>query len=180
MSVRERLHEIHASDWKEVSTQAWTGSLVFLLVIAWLSHTGQRWVWFLDGANLLFHEAGHPIFGLLWAPLMVYGGTLMQLILPAVVCASFWARRAPASFAVAGIWLSQNLWNIARYMADARAQELPLVGSGEHDWAIIFADWGALHADTTVAAVTRVIGWIGALAAVGWLTLRWRDDRQSG
>jgi hypothetical protein len=176
VSVLERLQAIHAADWKEVSTPVWAASIVFLLVVAWFSHTGERWVWFLDGANLLFHEAGHPIFGVLWSPLMVYGGTLMQLILPAVACASFWARREPASFAVAGIWLSQNFWNVARYMADARAQQLPLVGSGEHDWAIIFTDWDVLQADTTIAGVTRLIGWIGALAAAGWLTWRWRED----
>ena len=178
MNVFQRLREIHAADWKEVSTAAWAGSLVFLLVVAWFSHAGQRWVWFLDGANLLFHEAGHPIFGLVWSPLTVYGGTLMQLILPAVVCSSFWARREAASFAVACMWLSQNFWNIARYMADARAQELPLVGSGDHDWTTIFSDWGVLQSDTTIAGVARLIGWAGILAAAGWLTWRWRNDRR--
>ena len=178
MSTLERLREIHAADWKEVSSAAWAGSLVFLLVVAWFSNTGERWVWFLDGANLLFHEAGHPIFGLLWSPLMVYGGTLMQLILPAVACGSFWTRRETASFAVACMWLSQNFWNIARYMADARAQELPLVGSGEHDWAMIFTDWDVLPLDTSIAGFTRMIGWAGMLAAAGWLTWRWRNDRE--
>lgn len=180
MSILERLHDIDAADWKEVSTGAWAGSLVFLLVVAWFSHTGERWVWFLDGANLLFHEAGHPIFGLLWSPLAVYGGTLMQLILPAVASASFWARREAASFAVACMWLSQNLWNIARYMADARAQALPLVGGGEHDWTAIFTDWGMLQSDTTIAGFTRLLGWAGMVAAAGWLTWRWRSDRAQG
>jgi len=31
-------------------------------------------------------------------------------------------------------WVAQNLWNISVYVKDARAEELPLVGGGEHDW----------------------------------------------
>ena len=48
-------------------------------------------------------------------------------------------------------WLFQNFWNIARYMADARAQVLPLVGNGEHDWTEIFSRWGVLRRDTGIA-----------------------------
>lgn len=36
--------------------------------------------------------------------------------------------------AMAWVWLGENLLNIARYLGDARAQVLPLVGGGEHDW----------------------------------------------
>ena len=46
-------------------------------------HAFWGWVPILDSANLAFHEAGHPIFGLFSSRLMVYGGTLMQLLLPA-------------------------------------------------------------------------------------------------
>jgi hypothetical protein len=31
-------------------------------------------------------------------------------------------------------WLGQNCWNISVYIKDPRAQELPLVGGGEHDY----------------------------------------------
>jgi hypothetical protein len=103
----------------------------------------------------------------------------MQLVFPIVVAGSFWARREPVGFAAGGFWLCQNLWNIARYMADARAQELPLVGGGEHDWTEIFTRWSVLQADTTIAALVRALGWIGAVAALGWLTLRWYRDRDA-
>jgi hypothetical protein len=78
------------------------------------------------------------------------------------------------------VWLCENLWNIARYMADARAQELPLVGGGEHDWTEIFSRWGALNQDTAIAGVVRLIGWIGLLWAWGWLMWRWYRDREDG
>jgi hypothetical protein len=142
-------------------------------VIAWLSHSGEQWVPLLDSANLAFHEAGHPLLGLLSERLTVYGGTVLQLFLPAAVAASFWARREAVSFAFALGWLAENLWNVSRYMADARARVLPLVGSGEHDWTEIFLRWDALQSDTTVAGVTRFLGWLLLLGAASWLVRRW-------
>ena len=38
---------------------------LFALYCAWFANTGEGWVHVLDGANLAFHEAGHPIFGML-------------------------------------------------------------------------------------------------------------------
>jgi hypothetical protein len=142
-------------------------------LIAWLAHSGERWVPLLDSANLAFHEAGHPLLGMLSERLTVYGGTVLQLLLPAAVAASFWVRREAVSFAFALGWLAENLWNVSRYMADARARELPLVGSGEHDWTEIFLRWGALESDTTIAGATRFLGWLLLVAATIWLVRRW-------
>ena len=180
MKLLERLREIHEADWKPVSTPALAGCAVVVLIIVWLGNTGERWVWILDSANLAFHEAGHPLFGLFSSRLMVYGGTLGQLVFPIAATVSFWARREAVSFALAVVWIGENLWNISRYMADARAQELPLVGGGEHDWTEIFARWGALQQDTAIAGFVRLIGWIGVAVAFGWLLHRWFADRESG
>jgi hypothetical protein len=57
-------------------------------------------------------------------------------------------------------------------MADARAQELPLVGSRDHDWAILFGQWGLLMQDQKIGGATRAIGWMGMIAVVGWLAWR--------
>jgi hypothetical protein len=142
-------------------------------LIAWLAHSGERWVPLLDSANLAFHEAGHPLLGMLSERLTVYGGTVLQLLLPAAVAASFWVRREAVSFAFALGWLAENLWNVSRYMADARARELPLVGSGEHDWTEIFLRWGALESDTAIAGATRFLGWLLLVGATIWLVRRW-------
>jgi hypothetical protein len=176
VSLLERLQETAQQDWKPLNT---TGVMAFAAVfalIAWFSHSGQRWVPLLDSANLVFHEAGHPLFGLFWERLAVYGGTLAQLSFPIVVAASFWHRREAVSFAFALGWLAQNFWNVSRYMADARSQELPLVGGGEHDWTEIFLRWGALGADTTIAGVTRLLGWVLLLATCVWLARRWSAE----
>jgi hypothetical protein len=80
---------------------------------------------------------------------------------------------APAAGAAAGaVWLGENLLNVARYMADARVQLLPLVGGGDHDWAEIFSRWRILHLDTRVAGLTR----FAAVALIAWAL--WRLYRQ--
>ena len=58
-------------------------------------------------------------------------------------------------------------------MADARAQILPLVTTGdpdfvEHDFHAIFSHLGLLNYDTTIALVVRGLGWCGTLAITAW------------
>ncbi len=126
----------------------------------------------LDSANLAFHEAGHPIFGLFFSRLMVYGGTLMQLLLPAACAWECYRREQLYGFYACLIWIGENLLNIARYMVDARAHQLPLVGGLDpevfHDWTEILSRWGLLSHDTTLAFLTRV----GAVALMLWVVKR--------
>ena len=131
----------------------------------------------LDHANLAFHEAGHLFFAVLGSTAALYGGTLGQLVFPTVAVLVFSWRREAVSACLAGAWFFENLFNIARYMADARARVLPLVGGGEHDWALIFSRWGALHLDTRVASVTRGLGWAGIVLLWAWLCVRWWHGR---
>ena len=74
-------------------------------------------------------------------------------------------------------FLFENLLYIATYMADARAQLLPLItvgdpGAGGHDWFNIFSRLGLLQQNTSIAGVVRALGWIGMLGTVGWLIKR--------
>jgi hypothetical protein len=166
--------------WKRVTSArlAAASALVGLLALAALR--GKGFIPVIDHANLVFHEAGHVIFGLLGETLGLYGGTLGQLAFPCVVVVSFWSRREPISFVLGGVWLSENLLNIARYVGDARARVLPLVGSGEHDWAEILSRWGALASDIRIASVVNAMGWAGFMAAWGWVVWRWWRDRRWG
>lgn len=167
--------------WQPVTTEQWAGAVGFTAVVVALLVAGDPgWTPILDSANLAFHEAGHLLYGVLGATAELYGGVLGQLTFPVVALVVFALRRQPHAVAVAAVWLCQNLMNIARYMADARAQELPLVGGGEHDFLHIFTRWDALDADTTVAAWTRGLGWLGGAAALAWLTWRWRRDAADG
>lgn len=151
------------------------------LFILWRSFTGQNWVPLLDSANLAMHEAGHPLFGMLSERLAVYGGTLMQLVFPLATTIHFLRRRETLSTAFCALWLAQNLLNIGRYMADARAMELPLVGGLDpeesHDWRIILMRWGLLQQDTLLAGVLRGGAALAIVGLVAWVALRWWRDR---
>ncbi len=137
-----------------------------------ICHIFWGWVPILDSANLAFHEAGHPIFGLFSSRLMVYGGTLMQLLMPAACAWECHRREQLYGFYACLIWIGENLMNIARYMGDARAHQLPLVGGLDpeefHDWTEILNRWGLLNHDTTLAFLTRV----GAVALMLWVIKR--------
>jgi hypothetical protein len=146
---------------------------VFLLV---LYQSEPGFVLLLDHANLLFHEAGHPIVGLFSARLEPYGGTLGQLAFPAVLAVVFWRQRQALGVAASGIWFFENWLNIARYLADARRMALPLVGGGDHDWNTILSRWGLLAYDGRIAAWLRISAWAGMLGSCGWLAYRaWQD-----
>jgi len=149
----------------------WLGLVAAWLLFAVILADDDGFILLLDHANLAFHEAGHLIFGLLGATPGLYGGTLGQLVFPIVAGASFHQRRHAVGLALSGVWLFENLLNIARYMADARAQVLPLVGGGEHDWYLIFSRHGWLEHDTGIAAATQSLGWLGMIGCLFWL---WR------
>jgi hypothetical protein len=142
----------------------------------WLSPDG--WFPLLDSANLAVHEAGHPLVSIFSARATVYGGTLFQLAFPLAAAWHFYRAANASGIAASIVWLGENLFNIARYMADARTRLLPLAGNGEHDWAEIFSRWGALHLDVRIAGVTRGIGFILVVGAAAWLYRRWRAERE--
>lgn len=136
-------------------------------------------VFLLDDANLLFHEAGHPFVGLFSRHLETYGGTLGQLAFPTILIVAFYRKGEAVSFATAVIWFFENWLNIARYMADARARVLPLCGGGDHDWARIFGRWGLLEHDTQIAAAVWTIGWLGIIVACLWVVWVWWVERRT-
>jgi hypothetical protein len=121
---------------------------------------------FVDGANLLFHEAGHVFFGLLGPTLGILGGTLGQLFFPIACCAHFLRRASVAEASVAVVWLGENLMNVAIYVADARAQVLPRVGGDIHDWHWLLSRWGLLAHDAGVARAVHVLGAAVVIAGV--------------
>lgn len=77
-----------------------------------------------------------------------------------------------AATAFCSFWFFENFLYIGVYMADARDQALPLVGSGDHDWYILFEKWGLLSQDLKIGAATRTLGWLGMLATMVWLSWR--------
>jgi len=140
--------------------QTW-GRVALLAVLGWLS---APWLGdpalgipdgtaFLHGLSLGMHETGHLAFAMFGETITVLGGSLLQLLFPVAFAAHFAWRRQPYAAAVCAWWVAQNGWDVAIYVADARAEELPLVGGGEHDWAWLLDRWELLHADHAIAGV---------------------------
>jgi hypothetical protein len=169
-----------ASDWKAVSRRALIAWLTAYGLFLWYAARDTEGFLFLDHANLVFHEAGHMLFSWFGHTIMILGGTLGELLVPLAVAVYFGVRRETAGVAFAGFWFFENFLYIGTYMADARAEQLPLVGMGDtldHDWNILFSQWGVLLQDRDIGAAVRGLGWLGMLGVMGWLV--WMHIRTS-
>jgi len=165
-------------DWTRVSRLGGgivlTLYLLFLLY-AWRNDSGFL---FLDYANLVIHEAGHPFFSWGGHTLMILGGTLGELLVPLFCTAFFFFHRQTYGLAFSLFWFFENFLYIGTYMADARTLVLPLVNSDESDWTILFEQWGVLLYDQKIGHFTRQLGWLGMFLAVAWLAWRLVRDSQ--
>ena len=153
---------------------AWLAFYVVFLIYAFSKHGGYL---FIDSANLVVHEGGHLLFGWFGPTLGLWGGTILQWLVPLLLAAYFFRERQPAAFVFCMFFFFENWLYTAIYMADARAMALPLVTTGdsdyvEHDWNTIFSSLGLLPYDTRIAAIGRSMGWGGMLACTAWLGAR--------
>jgi hypothetical protein len=163
--------------WKPVSRTelvAWLIFYVAFLAYAFSAHGGFL---FIDNVNLVVHEGGHNLFGWFGPALGLWGGTLLQWLVPFLLAAYFFTQRQTAGFVFCLFFFFENWLYTATYMADARARALPLVTTGdpdfvEHDFFAIFSSLGVLSHDTQIAAAVRLLGWCGMLAVVAWLGAR--------
>lgn len=133
-----------------------------------------------DGFDLMVHEAGHPILGLLGSrSLMFLGGTLVQLAVPLAAAAAFAVGRQPASLATAAVWLGVNLVNVGTYCADAEARALPLlaVDADAHDWWNMLGMLGIRSWGPSIGHGLAALGWSLHLAAPAWALARWLGTR---
>lgn len=133
-----------------------------------------------DGFDLVVHEAGHPVFGLLGSRfLMFLGGTLAQLALPAAALVAFAAGRQPASFCAAAVWLGVNLVNVGTYAADAEARALPLLAADAsgHDWWNMLGMLGVRSHARAIGGAISAAGWALQAAAPAWALWRWLSAR---
>lgn len=179
-----RSPEISEPDWQPISTPGAIGWLAFyalFLIHAIINKTGFL---IIDHVNLIVHESGHLLFGWFGRTLGVWGGTLMELLVPLALAAYFTISRQTTGTAFTTFFLFENFLYISVYMADARTQQLPLVTVGdpenaEHDWFRIFSSLGILQHDTQIAAVTKCIGWLGMLGTLAWMVHRFLNAQRT-
>lgn len=166
------------TQWKPLSKAGLITSLLIAVVFWIYAMTDEDRFLFLYYVNLPFHEFGHILFGLFGDTLGVWGGTIMQFLIPLVIFVNFLIRRETAGTAFSAFWFGENLLNISVYIADARKMDLPLVGSGDHDWNIIFLGLGILQHDTMIAGIVKTFGWLVMGSAVIWLVIMGLKSKQ--
>ena len=169
--------------WEQVSRPVFLGWLIFYaLLLANAAFGGHLLQWF-DLVFIPIHEGGHLLFRFLGEWVMVAGGTFLQLFAPFALAVYFVFRRQIPGAAFCTFFFFEQFIPIGVYMADARAQELPLLTVGDsedviHDWFYLFSHAGVLEHDTRIGAAFRFLGWAGMLATVSWFA--WRSLQKHG
>src|ERR1700727_3168455 len=153
-----------------VALFAWVAFYLFFLYQQ--SHNGPL-PGLMNGVFVPIHEGGHLLFRIAGEFLMVAGGTFLQLFAPFALAVYFVFRRQPQGVAFCIFFFFQQFLPISTYMADARAQDLPLLTVGDaeyviHDWNYLFGKLGVLEHDIQIASAVRAIGWLGMFAVVIW------------
>jgi len=120
--------------------------------------------------DLVFHEAGHPIFGLFGSFMGALGGSLNQVLIPAVCTGSFLWHGQRAAAAVTLFWTGENVVDVAIYMADGRDMKLPLLAEGlTHDWNWILSELSLRNQAEPIGRAVFVLGVLVLLAALALL-----------
>ncbi|HEV2467626.1 MAG TPA: hypothetical protein VGS78_00420 [Candidatus Sulfotelmatobacter sp.] len=178
--MREYLRAMTDAPWKPMSRPAIAAWIVFYLAFLAYAFSAHGGFLFIDSANLVVHESGHNLFGWFGPTLGLWGGTLLQWLVPFLLAAYFFTQRQAPGFVFSLFFFFENWLYTATYMADARAQVLPLVTTGdpdfvEHDFFKIFSSLGVLNYDTKIAMIVRMLGWCGMIGCVVWLAARCQE-----
>lgn len=134
------------------------------------------------------HELGHALFSFLGDFIHILGGSLFQLLFPLIVIAAFLQQKWYYAAALCWCWLGISLFDVATYVADARARLLPLaVGPAifsvdmsnpdaaydrGHDWYQLLSRTGLLDFDLSIAfgiRVAAVIAFVIGFILAGFL-----------
>jgi hypothetical protein len=126
---------------------------------------------FLDLVDLPIHETGHLIFRLFGEFMGIAGGSLFQVILPAVFVGYFWWNEKYYSAAIVLFWVGQSIINVYIYAADAVVMQLVLTSGftgsegSFHDWNYMLTRLGLIDSTRVVAGLIRAGGTLTILAA---------------
>ena len=136
--------------------------------------TGEMMSSFLHGPLLVFHEAGHVIFSFFGEFIMVFGGSLAQLLMPAIMAGALLLRNRDPFGAAIGTWLlGVSLLDLAPYVYDALQPELILLGGhtgaeGGHDWIYLLSATGLLQSAHGLGWLVHKSGAALILASLAW------------
>jgi hypothetical protein len=126
---------------------------------------------FLDLVDLPIHETGHLLFRLFGEFMGIAGGSLFQVILPAVFVGYFVWREQYYSAAIVLFWVGQSILNVWVYAADAVVMRLVLTSGftgsegSFHDWNYMLTQTGLIGSTKIVAGIIRSVGTLVIIAS---------------
>ncbi len=142
---------------------------IYFLWIAWNPLMGS----FLDNVDLPIHESGHLIFRVFGELMMIAGGSLFQVIFPAIFVGYFIWNKSYYSAAIVLLWVGQSILNVWVYAADAVVMQLVLTSGftgsegSFHDWNYILDHFGLLGSTKTIAGIIKFAGTLTIIVASG-------------
>jgi hypothetical protein len=169
----------------------WLAFAVWAAVMIRLDvRTGEFNEAFLHRPLLVFHEAGHVIFGPFGEWMTIFGGTAGQLLMPAIMAgALLWTNRDPFGASI-GLWLlGVSLLDVAPYVYDALHPQLVLLNGstgedGGHDWIFLLETMNARQRSQGLGLAVHHVGVAVIALALAWgallLALQWRHRTDTG
>lgn len=153
----------------------WAGFCIWGWQLAWLGYRDEAFFEsFLHGPLLVFHEAGHVVFRIFGEWMGVFGGTLGQWAMPALIAAALLVKNRDPFGASLGAWLlGASLMDVAPYAWDALDPRLTLLGGGTgndsfHDWVWLLDTAGQLGRAHAWGTFFHAMGCVVMLAALAW------------
>jgi hypothetical protein len=163
--------------WTRNKTWWWRFGILLWLVYIYINHAidysypMNRIANIFNAIDFGVHEVGHIIFIPLGQFMAILGGSLLQIIFPIVWMVALITKKWYFAAVMCLIWLSYNLYDVAAYVADARARMLPLATlstdyDSAHDWYQILSRIDKLESDTSIALLLRMLGSISAITGI--------------
>jgi len=150
-------------------------AILFTLYFVWIALDPMQGS-FLDNVDLPIHEFGHLLFRPFGQFLMVAGGSLFQVIMPAIFVGYFIWQRSFYSAAIVLFWVGQSILNVWVYAADAIVMKLVLTSGftgsegSFHDWNYLLTATGLISSTKIVAGAIRFVGTLVIISAVVFST----------
>ncbi|MGQ0540610.1 MAG: hypothetical protein ACT4O9_02015 [Blastocatellia bacterium] len=145
-------------------------AVVLTIYFLWIAYDPTQGS-FLDNVDLPIHETGHLIFRLFGEFMMIAGGSLFQVIFPAVFVGYFIWSEKYYSATIVLLWVGQSILNVYVYAADAVVMRLVLTSGftgsegSFHDWNYLLTQTGLIGSTKTVAGIIRAVGTLTIIAA---------------
>lgn len=140
---------------------------LFLTYFTFRLFTMKPYPWIMiDNMNLLIHEAGHLILGLVNGFgsefVTVLAGTVFQIGFPLLFVIYFIIKKEINGVLFSTFWFGEVLINVGVYMKDAAFQVLPMFGheGGIHDWIYTFSAINQLHNALLIGNAVITLGYI--------------------